>query len=334
MIITFENIIEIDDILFNISKYLPFEYKIIFGKICNKNLIKFYDFNSDNYTYKKLYDLMEPDDEYIMDIKYYIDYHKILEKYIQKNKKIYLESNKLDYVDFQEKTNDEIYSLPINEFLNLIEYYRRYNRYRNIFDEDLEDILFRSIYGIYVRIMIEYIEYNDIIYSKDIQNEIDISENIENYYISVIENDIDMDLFCSRCGLFGHDNISELCILFNEKFRDKEINKNITYIVNDLVTKICKNYQEEIIEEKCKINMCNGKNCNNIKSFKCLSNMCKNCCKSSECSYHYNKNIIKNEQILLKCKAKRCKALRSSKCLSNMCKNCCKSSECSYHKDK
>ena len=162
MLITFENIIEIDDILFNISKYLPFEYKITFGKICNKNLIKFYDFNSDNYTYKKLYDLMEPDDEYIMDIKYYIDYHKILEKYIQKNKKIYLESNKLDYVDFQEKTNDEIYSLPINEFLNLIEYYRRYNRYRNIFDEDLEDILFRSIYGIYVRIMIEYIEYNDI----------------------------------------------------------------------------------------------------------------------------------------------------------------------------
>lgn len=334
MIATFENIIEIDELAFNISKYLPFEHKIILCTVCNKNVIKFYDFTSEDYKYKKLYDLMEPDDDYIMDIKFYIDYHKILEKYIEKNKKCYLESDLLNYVDFEGKTNDEICALPMNEFLNLVEYYRRYNRYRNIFDEDLEDILFRSIYGVYVRNMIEYIELNDITYTNDIQTEIDLSENIENYYISAIENDIDMDLFCSRCGSFGHDNISKSCILFNEKFTDKEINKHITYVLSDLVTKICKNHEEEKKEEKRIANMCYGKNCNSTKSSKCLSNMCKNCCKSSECLYHYNKIIIKNEQILLKCKGKRCKALRSSKCISNMCKNCCKSSDCLYHKDK
>ena len=55
---------------------------------------------------------------------------------------------------------------------------------------------------------------------------ISIDDKITNYYILLFKNNnIDTDVICSRCGLFGHDNISKTCIFYDKKFEKNETKK-------------------------------------------------------------------------------------------------------------
>jgi hypothetical protein len=337
MLATFEDIMLIDDLLYNITKYLPFNHKIMFSRICKKNLIRFYDFDSEDYKYKKLYHLIDDiDNDFIGNIKYYINYYYILDEYININKRLYIDHGLLDDIDFENRTIDEICKLSSEEFFYLTRYRNCYTRFSNIFDEDLEDIIFRSIYGVYIRIMIEHSEEYEIDLQTHDHNEIDISKEIKDYYVSVIHEETDLDTFCSRCGSFGHDNISESCILYNEKFRDKQIKREVSYVISDMLKNVCDLYEDKVKGKKKLSTQCKGVNCNGVRSCKCVFAMCKKCCKLPECFYHYNKyikkiEIQKQKNNVLKCKADKCKSFRSSKCISELCKICCKSPECSYH---
>lgn len=321
---SFDIILNHDDILYQIIEYLPFENKIIFGKYCKKNFLKFYDFNSKDYEFKDLDNIFDEDDyigDVIYDLKYCtIDYELVLHKYIECNKRTYIENNFKQFYSTDDDTDDDsnnsydsydtddtdvfvdkICNLPIEKFLKKIEYYNDsrygiYSRFKNVFEEELDDILHNSVYYIYLRILIEKIEE----YSLDIKYDVkigvfnlyellpvSIDDEITEYYISSFENEnIDTDVICSRCGLFGHNNISEKCIFYDKKYENNKIKKFAEYIINDLLDNVYIINQERIRKE---LYMCKGQNCNNKKSNKCLFDKCKNCCKDNDCLYHKDK---------------------------------------------
>ena len=258
---TFEIILNNKDILYKITYYLSFENKILFGKCCKINFLKYYNFNSKDYQFKELDNIFEIDDDYIVEYidnlkENIIDYELVFNTYIECNKRTYIENNLKHFysidtdadtdtetddtdTDDTDKFVDKICNLPNDKFLQKIEfrsyYGRLLSRFSNIFEEEFDDILQRSIYSIYIRILIEIIEdYNlDIKYHKkmDIFNldellPISIDDKITNYYILLFKNNnIDTDVICSRCGLFGHDNISKTCIFYDKKFEKNETKK-------------------------------------------------------------------------------------------------------------
>jgi len=241
MTYTFQDILDNEDILPIIIRYLPFVSKIIVSKSFGKSYLKFYDFNSDDYKLKELgdlFDIMHDNDviENIFDYKYYLDYDTILQKYIEVHKREFIENN-LDY--FSDDDEDEsdliekIHSLSHTEFLSKIQYDHNiwHTRFQNEFDEKLDEFMMYSIFDLNIRILIQIIEDNDfdVIYDKSldifslddkIQNM--WSNEIEQHYINNIDN---LDKFCRKCGEFGHNNLSKECILHNEEYVAKEIKR-------------------------------------------------------------------------------------------------------------
>ena len=200
---TFEIILNNKDILYKITYYLSFENKILFGKCCKINFLKYYNFNSKDYQFKELDNIFEIDDDYIVEYidnlkENIIDYELVFNTYIECNKRTYIENNLKHFysidtdadtdtetddtdTDDTDKFVDKICNLPNDKFLQKIEfrsyYGRLLSRFSNIFEEEFDDILQRSIYSIYIRI------------------------------------------------LFGHDNISKTCIFYDKKFEKNETKK-------------------------------------------------------------------------------------------------------------
>lgn len=322
---TFEIILNNKDILYKITDYLSFENKILFGKCCKINFLKYYNFNSKDYQFKDLHDLFEDDCDYIGDFRYNLKdcicNELLFNKYLEYNKKTYIENNLEEFYSSGDESDidtdefvDKICNLPIDKFKRKIEYYNdpyygRHSLFSNIFEEDLDNILEYSMYIIYIRILIEIIEdYNlDIKYDNkmnicdDLDDILPISiiDKMRNYYILSFENDnINTDVICTRCGLFGHDNVSKTCIFYDKKFEKREIKKEVKYIIDAILDKVKNINEEKKRIKKRELTMCKGNNCSGSKSNKCIFNRCKNCCKDLECLYHINQQNkeIENKQ--------------------------------------
>jgi hypothetical protein len=222
---SFEIILKNSDVLYKIASYLSFESKYKFGKTCKMNFLKFYDFHK-KYKNKKLYDLFELDDYFQDDLTLCIgyedscfitdnlilciDYNKILYKFIKYNTKIIIRNDLEDCCDN---------IIPPDSILNIFKYDKRYNT-------TIKELLEKSIYFIYIRFFIEIIEDNklDINYNKymdifnydDIIKKYNIFDKITEYYIETIESNININLICSRCGVIGHDELSDCCIFYDK----------------------------------------------------------------------------------------------------------------------
>lgn len=298
-----------NDILLEISGYLNFEDKINFGKYCNKNLTKYYNFQT--YNLSRISDIFT-----IFDNDEYIDY-------------IYGDMCS-SFVFSLEKACNDYYGYDMEDFMN--DYYNDISRenYRILSD------LFRESYiDVYTRKLLENIENSNKLIKYNCDENIfeldlfwNIDEIVKEYYMTQFENE-NISCFCKRCGSFGHHDVSNECVFYNKSYEKKQIRKNVRNAMNDLllgVIYIDKEEKRRIAREPLLCVICKANN----KLSKCIQKCCGSCCNDDECihfSINYKKNM-KREPLCCKCK----KNNKHTKCKNYSCRSCCNDNECIIHK--
>lgn len=252
------NLFDNNDMFLEITSYLNFEDKIVLSKTIGKNCLHKYNFNDRNFRYQNIDDVFsfyneENDDEisdYICELT--SDFASELDKYYDE----YYGYNAEDYMD-------DCYN-------NLI-----YEKYR-----ELTELFGDSYLTVYARKIAEYIEDKNLpvsYYKYDLVKleeklGIDINAEIIEYYKYVFVNE-DIDVFCERCGLFGHYNGYKGCLFYNEKNENKIISRDATNAVKFIIDKIidndCAEKRKPLLCYLCKSNNKNGK---------CSNNSCGKCC--------------------------------------------------------
>lgn len=187
------DIFNIKDISNIISSYLSFNDKVKLYKNTNINLFKYYNFYGD-----------DNDKEVIS--------------------WLFLQMDSYEYNMFFSEVCCFSFHYAFDEILD-----EKYEETDKI--EYLTKLFENTYYPIYVRHMIEYIEDNydklniqydyefDIVnYMGDIEIDEYIFENILNYYKSeMIKRDFNEEIFCNKCGKFGHLDNDKTCIFYKEK---------------------------------------------------------------------------------------------------------------------
>jgi hypothetical protein len=268
---------KLDDLIFSsnyeIIKYLDFNSKIILGKVLNKSFTNYYDFSQKNYKNQYLYNLFHEQDYW------YGDNDDIVKEITNNFRNNYVEYESGGSSDGEYDDDSEVYS-------------------------DINDLLQRTVNVIYTRKIIELIENNNDILKKiynkedniwDIYNEFDenlqkeIDNDIINYYKKIFDNKTNLDLFCYRCGEFGHYDSSKLCLFYNEKFEKYNIKQEVRDILNCLNFNVNEKIKEELKNKIKKESTC--KKCNiYLFSSKCSYKLCGNCCDKNECKKHKKKS--------------------------------------------
>jgi hypothetical protein len=287
-----QNIIDNEDIFEILVQYLPLEYKILFSRIYNKNLLKFYDFNCRDYKTKQLSDLMCNNKHvynYISDLKYELmNCYDLVDKYTEK----------------YEKNIKELYSLPYQEFCNKMESSRHCNSTSYyIYKHDVSTIIDNSIYTIYVKVLIDHIESQNIDIEYDVNDKIIpdeypyIFDEVAEYYMKIFEEDDDIynKCICTRCGVFGHDSESPKCLLYDIDYVKYKTNEFITDILDNVISKSI--HIAEVKEYNCKY-ICRNERCGYNKSDKCIYHKCKHCCEELDCLHHMKMRDKKEKQKL------------------------------------
>ena len=270
-------IYDIDDIFFYISTFLDLQSKIILEKILNKKIIKSFDFLSTKYEKKNF--------TYINCIcsKCYCN--------LVFNQSLILEDKYKNFLIYENEDD-----LKKNEFDDDL-YYKIYKP-NNFFYKEQINFLTDTYYCISIRSFLEIIEKYDIcidlfktscIFELNFNSNIyeEIYNNIDNYYDDAIKNH-KLNNICKKCGLFGHNDETKECILYNKKYENYVVKKNVKKIVNNMLDIIVIN------EEREKIYKLNNKSycieCNKLFSNKnCKYKKCKICC---NCKNHKKKLII------------------------------------------
>lgn len=281
------------DILTEIGKFLTFEDKVKLGNLFDTRLTKYYDFGVKNFTHKYIADIFDESrtDDFCDFITEWLScYLFTIEKYYV----IYLYRDELSS---DESDNDSIDS---DDSLDSDDLYRRID---NNFDLNpfivtrTTEFILSTIFHIYPRKIIEIIEDNglDIKYDSNVKLynlaellPVDLDMVIIDYYKSILLSDVDIDVFCKRCGIFGHEDTCKSCLFYTEKYYWKESRKKIYNIINEINNKAIERFDQEKREEKRIKTLC--KKCNqNIFSPHCIGSNCKNCCDNHSCPRHKNK---------------------------------------------
>lgn len=282
---TFQTIIDNQDLLQIVAKYLPLETKIILQRITNRKLFKFYDFNSDDYKLKTLKDLFEIDD----DIVECVNYERIFDKYEEVERRKFVVNN-LAYFDIP-RIQNVFSNIPLEEFVIRVQYSHRswHHEFQNECEKKLREIIQKSIFHIRIKVFTQMVEESNLDISLDPDSLIQdnrYADEITKYYLENIHN---LDIFCEKCGVFGHDSLSKICVLYNKDFENQEVMREAHGILENILCKV------EIISERIAKNRekgligCKGKWCNRLRSDRCSFSLCKNCCKNKECKYHGKK---------------------------------------------
>jgi hypothetical protein len=224
------NIIDNDDMFFEVTSFLTFEDKIVFSKTIQKKCLRKYDFNSINFQSKNVDDIVNIYTvnknrywEYIskLCLEFMSDLSNHYDKYYGYNKDdfmVFCTNNNIlrdyeYYFGYDEDEEDE----NVNEY----SVYVRYEKYK-----ELNELFTRTYLKVFARKIVENIENNDLsnayykydIFELEDKFNIDLHINIHNlvieYYKSVFENE-NINLFCDKCGLFGHNNLSKECEFHN-----------------------------------------------------------------------------------------------------------------------
>lgn len=275
------------DILYYFSKYLNLNEKIILQSIfTNTNLIINFNFFDNFYKKKTLLDIHSICSECIFEIS------SEQSLYLSSLYKNFLYSG---FINDSEYDSDSDYE----------EYYNNYDKYKNIYDScrisDENEFILSTFYHISNRAFIEIMDKNNIIidikkinclfeldFEKKIFNE--IFDKINDIYIDGIENKT-LNLFCKRCGVFGHSDENKNCILFNESYEKYIIKKEINILMNDLTKDIIEKDKEEKRQKEKLKKLCFCCKYNFFSNL-CEKKMCKKCC---NCNAHA-KNKAKNNK--------------------------------------
>lgn len=204
----------INSIFLEITSYLQFEDKIILSKSIRKNCLRKFNFNNKDFIYNNIYDVFtnykgENNDE----------------------NGEYMSNLSPCFVNELNQCYDDDYEYNIEHYMS-----NTYNSMITSKDRELTQLLHKTYMKVYARKIVEYIENNNLFilsyYDYDFfelerKENIDIYNSVMEYYKYVFENEL-MDIFCDRCGLFGHNNTSKKCVFYNESNHDKITNENIT----------------------------------------------------------------------------------------------------------
>lgn len=278
---TFQIILNINDLLSDIIKFLSFEDKIHFGNYCKKDCLSFYNFRSKKYNSSYITSIFNLyNNEYIFDTIY------TLRSNIKSDvKKAYLEDIILyDSMSDSSDSDDMLQQLYIKQ---------SNERY---YDEELDKLLDETVLYVYIRKIVESIEnsiydikydYEMDIFKLEEEMEFDIHNIMIKYYNNVF-NFIDYDIFCKRCGEFGHHDASLECLFYNKSYAKKIINKEVICFMNNIIKMIEENEKIEIkkkIREPLLCTICKVMN----KKNNCINNCCGNCCNYIDCYGHKKK---------------------------------------------
>jgi hypothetical protein len=235
-------IIYIDDIFRYLLDFLNFDDKIVFSILINKNLVK--NINIFNRKYMK----------------------KDLSEYF------YICTECYDNI-----SNDMYYTLT--------------HKYNNFITNEFEYI-YNNCYYIAVKAFLEILDINKInlnitkfecIFHLELNSEIYdmIYDKIENIYDNAIINNL-LEIFCQKCGNYGHCSLSNYCVLYNESYKNKEIKNDVKNIIDDIIKNVFITIKKEKIINNKKKNIC--KSCDlYLLNKKCINKYCKKCC---NCSFH------------------------------------------------
>jgi len=312
--LSFDTILQTEDILNEITLFLSFEDKILFGKYCKKNLVKYYDFSKYNKKHiSELFGIFKNDE--------YIDYvHGDLCS---------------EFTSDLTNSYDEYFGYDIEDFMN--DFYNNIpiERYRYLSD------LFRSSYAdVYTKKLIEYVEkyienkkilikydYDEEVFELENKLNVDIHEMVIEYYKEVFENE-EIEIFCNRCGLFGHHNASKKCIFYDKSFENKETKKEVKTIMKNIIDKIIDKSKEEENRKKREPLLCHCCK-NNNKLAKCIHKYCALCCNDENCIHSRlnNTKMLKSNPLCASCS----KNKKHNKCKNYSCRSCCKDKECKTH---
>jgi len=277
------------DILYYFSKYLNLNEKIILQSIfTNTNLIINFNFFDNSYIKKTLFDINSICTECLFEIS--------------SEESLYLSSL---YKNFLYRGFNSDYDSDCDCDCDYENYYYNYDKYKNIYDScrirDENEFILSTFYPVSNRAFIEIMDKNNIIvdiksidclFELDFENNIftEIYDKINDIYIDGIENKT-LNLFCKKCGVFGHSDENKNCILFNESYEKYIVKKEVNILINDLVKDIIEKDKEEKHQQEKLKKLCFC--CKyNFFSKLCKNKMCKKCC---NCNAHAknNKNIKK-----------------------------------------
>ena len=289
------------DILYYFSEYLTFDEKLILQNIFTKiNLIKNYNFYDKRNRKKTLFNLNCICDDCFIELSSDQSSHlsSLYKNFLYDSDSSDSESSESSW---SESTSES------DSIINDSQYYFTINPYQNIYDScrirDENEFMLSNYYYVATRAFIEILDKNNIkmdIFKIDCLFELDLDENIfdqiydkiDEIYIDGIE-DKTLHLFCKKCGIFGHSNQSQNCILFNKNYEKYIVKREVNIAMNDLIKNVIeKDKEEKRQEERLKKLCCSCKH--NFFSNKCENKMCKNCC---NCNVHKKvKNKDKTEK--------------------------------------
>ena len=74
-------------------------------------------------------------------------------------------------------------------------------------------------------------------------------DEVIKYYKDVFANDdIDIDIFCHRCGLFGHVCTSKVCLFYNVYYELKMTKETVNYCMEIIINKVVDKVQNRVRE--------------------------------------------------------------------------------------
>lgn len=280
------------DILYYFSEYLTLDEKLILQNIFTEiNLIKNYNFYDKRNNKKTLFTLNCICDNCFIDLSSDQSSHlsSLYENFL--------------YNSTSDNESDSTSESTSESDTHESQYYFTINPYQNIYDScrirDENEFILSTYYYIATRAFIEVLDKNNIkmdIFNIDCLFELDLDNNIfdeiygkiDDIYIDGIENKR-LQLFCKKCGVFGHSHQSKNCILFNKSYEKYIVKREVDTLMNDLIKDVIdKDKEEKRQEERLKKLCCSCKH--NFFSTKCEKKMCKNCCNCNAHKKVKNKN--------------------------------------------
>lgn len=259
------------DMLYEIVQFLDFKDKIMLSKATNETCLLKYNFMNKNFNRKNIDDLFS----------FY--------NFIDENE----ESEFCDYLC--DLCSEFTYSLDkcYDEYYNIDEEYTHNSLYCMTKHDDLSELFHSSFTSICARYLSEYIENNNLPSSYYDMNIFCLEDRLQNENISIIDvvtnkckkafETRHIDLFCKKCGDFGHHNTSKKCMFYNIDSANNIISIEVCKVMNNLITNVIKRYEiydknmkrQPFLCIKCK---------NNNKKTGCENNSCGCCCNG--CKVH------------------------------------------------
>jgi hypothetical protein len=265
-------------LLFEIASYLTIDDKVMINNALQMNCFLTCNFTSKEFRYKNIGDIASITD---FDADDYDKDSELCE---------YLGCLSSDFVHELDKYYDDYCGYDTEDYMNDWEYNNiSYEKIRN-----LSELCLSTYTTIYARKLVECIENKKLskkcleydIFELDNTLDIDIHTLVTDYYKAVFTNKINIDIFCYKCGTFGHHSVSKNCVFYNKYNENKRIREEVKDVKEYLLDKITANDKKDKLRSllvciSCKVNN---------KSNKCPNNNCRNCC---TCSAHSKKGKVK-----------------------------------------